>query len=293
LTHAEIPPTRPTLSEFVPAIVAASAFGCADVLTKYTFIAGADVLTNTLFRGFVGLPMLALWLCVGVRPKPLGRRATVISLCIGVLFAGNVYWLFRAIELVPVPLAILTYFVYPLLTGLAAATLSHEAIGLRGAIAGIAAFFGLAALIGADIGGATLVGIGFALAAAATRVVILLVTRAQLGGADARLITWYSILTSTAVFVAMALASANWQPPQSAGGWAAMLGSSVAMTIALLCIFISTARVGPFRTALFMNLEPLIATLGSVLFLGETISPLQALGGAVMIAALVAFQMRR
>jgi drug/metabolite transporter (DMT)-like permease len=52
-------------------------------------------------------------------------------------------------------------------------------------------------------------------------------------------------------------------------------------------------RVGPFRTALFMNLEPLIATLGSVLFLGEAISAFQALGGAVMIGALVMFQMRR
>jgi drug/metabolite transporter (DMT)-like permease len=87
--------------------------------------------------------------------------------------------------------------------------------------------------------------------------------------------------------------TANWRPPRSAAGWAAMLGSSVAMTIALLCIFISTASVGPFRTALFMNLEPLIATVGSAVFLGEGISGVQAVGGAVMIAALVAFQMRR
>ena len=69
--------------------------------------------------------------------------------------------------------------------------------------------------------------------------------------------------------------------------------SSVAMSIAVLTVFISTARVGPFRTALFMNLEPLLATIGSAIFLGEVITPLQALGGAVMIAALVAFQIRR
>jgi drug/metabolite transporter (DMT)-like permease len=42
-----------------------------------------------------------------------------------------------------------------------------------------------------------------------------------------------------------------------------------------------------------MNLEPLLATIGSGIFLGESVTPLQALGGAVMIAALVAFQMRR
>jgi len=67
----------------------------------------------------------------------------------------------------------------------------------------------------------------------------------------------------------------------------------VAMTIAVLAVFISTIRIGPFRTALFVNLEPLLATVGSAVFLGEVIAPLQAVGGAVMIGALVLFQLRR
>jgi probable blue pigment (indigoidine) exporter len=39
--------------------------------------------------------------------------------------------------------------------------------------------------------------------------------------------------------------------------------------------------------------EPRATPIGSAIFLGEVITPLQALGGAVMIAALVAFQLRR
>ena len=123
--------------------------------------------------------------------------------------------------------------------------------------------------------------------------VILLLTRTRLQGADSRLITLWSLIAATAVFVAAALATVNWQPPVTALGWWALILSSVAMSIAVLMVFISTARVGPFRTALFMNLEPLLATVGSGVFLGEVITPLQALGGAVMIAALVAFQLRR
>src|SRR5262245_39736640 len=258
-----------------------------------TFQAGADVLTNTLFRCFIGLPLLAVWLLVGARPKPLNARATLISLGIGVLFAGNVYWLFRAIELIEVPVAILTYFIYPLLTGFAAAATGVERLGWRGIAAAVAAFLGLALMIGAHPGGIALLGIGFALAAAAVRVAILLITRTQLVGFDSRLITWYSILCSTAVFIVAAVVTASWQPPKTPLGWAAMIGSSVAMTIALLGVFIATVRIGPFRTALFMNLEPLIATIGSAILLNEVITPLQALGGAVMIAALLAFQLRR
>jgi drug/metabolite transporter (DMT)-like permease len=276
-----------------PALLAAASFACADITTKLTLLAGADALTMTLFRGFVGVPLLFVWLRLGPPAKPLNARAMWLSLGIGVLFAGNVFWLFKAIELVEVPVAILTYFAYPLLTGLAGAATGLDKLSWRGATAAVAAFLGLALMIGAHPGGVALAGIGFALAAASCRVVILLVTRAELAGADARLITWYSFLSASAIFILLALATSNWQAPQTALGWAAMITASIATTVAVFAVFVSTMRIGPFRTALFMNLEPLLATIGSALFLGEVITPLQGLGGAVMIAALVAFQLRR
>jgi drug/metabolite transporter (DMT)-like permease len=281
------------MAQMAPAIVGASSFAFADVMTKLTLQSGADVLTLALFRGIIGLPLLTAWLFVGTRAKPLSGREKSFSLGIGVLFAGTVYWLFKAIELVTVPVAILTYFVYPLLTGMAAAATGMERLGLRGVLSAFAAFLGLALMIGAHPGGVALAGIGYGLAAACSRVITLLLTRAQLAGADSRLISWYSILSATAVFALIALAAGNWQPPQTTAGWLALTGGSVAMTIAVLAVFISTLRVGAFRTALFMNLEPLLATIGSAFLLGEVISPLQAVGAAVMIGALVAFQLRR
>jgi drug/metabolite transporter (DMT)-like permease len=220
-------------------------------------------------------------------------RERWLSLGAGILFAGNVFWLFKAIEAVEVPVAILTYFAYPLLTGLAAAATGIERLGWRGAAAAAVAFLGLALMVGAHPGGVVIAGVVFALLSACTRVITLLMTRRWLTSADPRLITFYSMVMSTTVLGLVALATLNWQPPQTALGWYALIGSSVATTVALLCVFMSTMRIGPFRTALFMNLEPLLATIGSGIFLGEIITPLQALGGAVMIAALVAFQMRR
>ena len=55
----------------------------------------------------------------------------------------------------------------------------------------------------------------------------------------------------------------------------------------------STIRIGPFRSALIMNLEPLLAALLSIPLLGEVMTPVQAAGGAIMLGALVAFQLRR
>jgi drug/metabolite transporter (DMT)-like permease len=76
-------------------------------------------------------------------------------------------------------------------------------------------------------------------------------------------------------------------------GWAALAGISVVTVIAILAVFISASRVGPFRTALLMNLEPPLGAVASAIFLGDVITPIQAVGAAVMVAALVAFQLRR
>jgi drug/metabolite transporter (DMT)-like permease len=289
------PPTESRIgfAVLLPAIIAATSFGCADVLTKLTLQSGADVLTTALFRGIIGLPLMTAWLMLGTRPIPLTPRTNFYALGVGVLFASNVYWLFRSLEVVEVPIAILTYFTYPLMTGLAAVALGLETLNRGGVLAALAAFGGLALMIGAHPAGLAPAGILFALAGAVSRVIILLIIRARLAGADARLITWYSLAAATAVFALAALASGVWQPPQTPLGWSALIGSSVAMTIAILAVFIATVRIGPFRSAMFMNLEPMVATIGSALVLGEVITPLQTLGAVVMIAALVAFQARR
>ena len=276
-----------------PAILGAGSFACADVLGKVALNAGADVLTMATFRSFVGLGMLTLWLNAGAKAEPVTPRAKWISAGLGILFTGNVYWLFQAIAYIEVPVAILTYFVYPLLTGLAAAATRIEPLSLRGVAAALVAFAGLALMIGAYPGGVAVLGVVAALAAACCRVVMLLTTRAALQRTDARFITWYSLLASTILFSAISLAAWDWQPPATALGWFALVALGVTTTVGILSVYMSTARIGPFQTALFMNLEPPLTAIGSALFLGEILTPLQSLGGAVMLAALVAFQLRR
>jgi probable blue pigment (indigoidine) exporter len=286
-------PAAPTAGDLVPGIVAAAAFACSDVGGKIVFAAGGDVLTLASFRGVVGLACFAAWLRVGTRPVPFTPRERWIALGLGLLFGITIYCLFEAIDRMDVPTAILAYFVYPLITGIIAGLTGLERLSWRGGVAAIVAFLGLGLTIGAHPGELALTGVAFSFVAAASRAAMLLLTRALLARSDARLITWYSLLSSTAVFVAISAATRNWHPPHTAVGWTALGVTSVVTIVALLGVFMSANRVGPFRTALVMNLEPLLATVGSALLLGEVIAPMQALGGAIMLAALVAFQLRR
>jgi drug/metabolite transporter (DMT)-like permease len=286
-----IPSSR--LHDLGPGIVAATSFAIGDVFSKVAFQAGCDVLTLSTFRSLFSLAVIFVWIKLFPPPLALSPRQRNISLGIGILFAGIVFGLFKAIELLEVPVAILTYFIYPLLTGIAAALFGLDRLSLRGAATALVAFAGLALMIGAHPGGIALAGIAVAIGAACCRTAVLLITRSSLQGADALWITWYSLLSSTVILAGTSLLTWNWVPPQTAYGWVALVIVSATVTIAVLTLFQSIHRVGPFRSALIMNLEPLLATVMSALLLGELITPLQAVGGGIMLAALVAFQMRR
>jgi drug/metabolite transporter (DMT)-like permease len=291
-TTSQPAPPAPTTS-LAPGIVAAAAFACADVLGKIVFMAGGDVLTLLSFRSVVGLVLFAAWLRVGERPAPFTPRERWVASGLGLLFAVTVYCVFEAINRMDVPTAILAYFVYPLITGLVAGVTGLERLGWRGVAAAIVAFLGLALMIGAHPGELAVIGVAFSFAGAISRAAMLLISRALLAKSDARLTSWYSLLSSTVVFVVISAATRTWHPPQTGVGWAALAAISIVTIIAILATFISTGRVGPFRTALVMNLEPLITALGSALLLGEVITPVQGVGAAIMLAALVAFQLRR
>jgi probable blue pigment (indigoidine) exporter len=275
-----------------PGILAGTALGISDVLTKIVIGSGADVLTILSFRSLVGVAFVASWLRFGPRPEA-DRRVRLISLGIGVLFSGLIFCLFKAIATIDVATAVLSYFTYPLLTGIVASIFGLEPLRWRGLLCAVAAFCGLAIMLGAHPAGLALAGVAYAIGAGCCRTGVLLVTRAYLVGANARLTTWYSMLSSTAVFIAVSIEQQNWNTPQTTTGWICLVVMSLATTAAILFVFVSTLRIGPFRTALILNLEPLTATILSALVLGQVITPIQGLGSAIMLAALVAFQLWR
>ena len=283
---------RDRTERLLPGIAAGTALGISDVLAKIVLATGCDVLTMLSFRSVVGLAFVASWLRFGRKPSA-DARVRWVSMAIGIMFAGLIFCLFKAIAAIDVPTAILSYFTYPLLTGLTASLAGLEPLRWKGALCAISAFCGLAIMIGAHPAGLAFAGVAYALGAACCRTAVLLATRAYLVGADARLTTWYSMLSSTVAFVAASLATETWHPPQTDLGWAFLVALSLVTTAAILFVFVSTMRIGPFRTALIMHLEPLTAMILSALLLGEVITPLQGLGSAVMLAALVAFQLTR
>ena len=276
-----------------PVLTAAVMFSVSDVFAKLALEAGADVLSLLTFRSILGVGLVFLWLRVGKGAVALSRNAKWIALALGVLLTANLFFLFKAIEVIAVSIAILTYFIYPLLTGILGAMTGIDRLTVTGTAIALVAFFGLAMIIGANPAGLAAGGLLAAVGGALCRTGMLLITRATLKGADARLVTWYTLWSSTLVFAVLSILTWNWHWPHGASGWVAFLGIGFTTTAAILALYLSTQRIGPFRTAMFMNLEPLMTAALSAAVLGDRLTLLQVFGGGLMIAALCFFQARQ
>jgi drug/metabolite transporter (DMT)-like permease len=281
------------LGELWPAIAAALSFSSVDIMIKVVFAAGMDVATMVSLRGVLVVAFMYVWLRLQPPPVRHTHRQRRIAWVIGVLFAGSMLGLMIAISLLPVSIAILAYFVYPLMTGVLGGVTGVDRLSLPALLTALTAFLGLALMLGAELDHLSGVGIAWALAAAAFRTISLLMTRAYLHGTDPRLTTWYSMLPSTLLFLIGSALIGDWHTPNSLLGWAAFVGTSIGSTISTLLIYLSTNRVGPFRTAFIMNLEPLVTTILSMVLLREWLTTPQAFGAALMLASLCAFQFAR
>lgn len=292
-TAASIVAPAPGVALLVPGIAAALSFSVSDVLGKIVFASGMDVLSLVTLRGIIAAGVFWLWLRASPPSAPVTPRIRLIALVVGVMFAATVFGVLLAIQLLPLSVAILAYFTYPLLTGIAGAAIGLERLGWRGFTMALAAFCGLALMLGTHHGTLVPLGLIAAFGAAIVRVASLLLTRAALSEADTRLTTWYSLAPSALLFIAASLIARSFHPPLTMTGWLAFAGMGVTTTLSTWWIFVSTARVGAFRTAMLLNLEPVVSSCLSFAFLGEAMSAPQVMGGIMMVVALCGFQVRR
>ncbi|MCX7670958.1 MAG: DMT family transporter [Anaerolineae bacterium] len=72
------------------------------------------------------------------------------------------------------------------------------------------------------------------------------------------------------------------------GAWAALgYSATFAVVVAYVLWYTSVQRVGGARTAVYSNLTPVVASLVSWLVMGESLSPMQIVGAAIVITGIL------
>lgn len=269
-------------------VIAALAFAGNNVFAVLSYESGTTPLTLITVRMAIALIALTILMLVTGRSILLARRERNAALALGVLQAVMSYCLMAAFDHIAVGLAVLIFYLYPVLTALGAWLMRQETLN-RGIFIGLIGSFGGLALALGDTG-ATVSILGMALAAAAALFMtcVILLSAKILQTDNSRAVTVHMHISGALIFVVISLIAGEFSLPQTDRGWIGLIAVPLFYTIAVATFFAGIAWVGGVRASLVMNLEPIASIALGFILLGQSLSERQLLGAAIVIMAVTA-----
>lgn len=272
-------------------IGSAVCFGTLGVFGKLAYRLGLT--TPQLLSYRFALAAVLLWLAAVVIRQPFPPRRRLLGLAImgGAGYVGQSGSYFSALHFIPASTNALLLYTFPVVVTLLAALLFGEPLGWIKLAACSLAFFGTVLVVEAQLHAAPPIGIVLGLGSAAFYSGYILFGSRLLPGLPPVSAT-AAIMTSAAVVWGIYAALTG----QLAVAWTiqrlALIGSFavIGTTIPVLSFILGLRLVGPSRAAILSTFEPASTVLLAVIILGELASPLQYLGGALIIASVLVLE---
>ncbi len=288
---------------FVTLLLIALMMGANHVAARIAFNNGVDVATAVVFRSFATAMVvsgLVLFQKVPLTTTARHRRFLVI---IGLLVGVQSLCLYSAVARLPVALALLAFNTYPLWTALWDRLLYQRrperamlqampvilvglalALDVLGAASGLGAA-GQWARMGA--------GVAFALAAAATFGLALVLTQHETTGLDGRLRTACTMMLAGLVGLAMVGAQGGMRLPTATAGWWGLAALTLLYGTGFTILFTVLPKLGVAGNSAIMNVEPVFALVLAWLILGQSIAPVQVAGALLVVGAVMVLGLRK
>ena len=193
-----------------------------------------------------------------------------------------------SVAFIPVSLAALIFYTYPLLVGIVATLSGRDRMTLGKGAALIAAFVGLSLTLGPSFEALDWRGVASALMAAFGMTLTITFSRGAIRGHDTLVMNFYTNLWMALAFAVFAAATQALAWPTDGVGRAAMGAVVVTYIVAFTTWFVATRLVPPVRLAALFNVEPLVSIFMAWLVLGERLGPVQLMGVALVLGSIVA-----
>jgi drug/metabolite transporter (DMT)-like permease len=292
-------------------LVSACSFGSGALFAKPVYAAGVDWLTVLGWRFLVGALLSWAWVLgsasrrAALRALPTRQVASGVAL--GFLYVGNSATYYAGIETVPVSLAALIVYVYPAIVAVLALFVGRRLGGLRawGAL-GLALAGVILAVGGIDpaarpplVGLVQVTASPFIYAAWIVLAARLTgerrdatghesVAGAEAAPAAAIMITATGVAYWVGAFI---VGRPTLSVPIPPGAWPPLLGiGAIASFLAIQAWTAGARRVGAAQAALLSTVEPLWTVVLAGLLLGESLTSIQVVGGALILAGVILSQ---
>lgn len=288
---------------FATLLLIALMMGANHVAARIAFNNGVDVATAVVFRsGVTTLVIVALLAVARVRVSFSARHKRMLPL-IGLLIGIQSLCLYSAVARLPVALALLAFNTYPIWTALWAAVVYRQKperamlIAMPVILVGLALaldVFGAASGLGASGQWARIgAGVAFALAAAATFGLALVITQQEAADVDGRVRTATTMAIAGLIALSMVGTQGGFHLPQAPAGWAGLAALTFLYGTAFTIMFTVLPKLGVVGNSAIMNVEPVFALVLAWLILGQAIAPVQVAGALLVVGAVMVLGLRK
>ena len=298
------PPARPlSATAFATLLLIALMMGANHVGARLAFNHGVDVATAVTFRSAITALVVAAIVAFNRVPIRLTARHRKALPAIGLLIGVQSLCLYSAVARLPVALALLAFNTYPLWTALWArlfyghrperAVLVAMPVMLVGLALALDVFGAASGLGAAGQWGRIGAGVAFALAAAATFGVALVITQHEASDLDGRVRTASTMGIVGVLALAAVAVQGGPHLPAAAPGWVGLGALTFLYGTAFTIMFTVLPKLGVVGNSAIMNVEPVFALVLAWAILGQAIAPVQVAGALVVVGTVVWLGMRR
>ncbi len=268
------------------ALVSAVGFALSNSIVGLAYQGGTNPMTVSATR-FI-LPLIVLVVILKARSIPLflPRRVGIAAFILGIVTAGYTLALLSALDKLPVGIAILVFYIFPLVTSFEAAALRLAPLRTTTVIGAVVAFGGLALALGVKIDEYEVTGIVLAAAAGVGLGTVSAVSGRVIATSHPMQATLYMSAGALISFVVIVLIVGGFKLPETGVGWTGFWLTHLFYAAAMIMFFTAIGAIGAPLTTILSNIEPLVAISAGFILLDQSLSPLQLLGAAIVVLAL-------
>lgn len=242
-----------------------------------------------LYRALLAIALITGYLALSRQQIPFSSilRAVPLLLISGAAMGLNWILLFQAYRYTTISIATLSYYFAPVLVMAACPILFHEKMTRRKALCSAMSTLGLVLIIG--VGGVSggahhILGILLGLGAACFYAAVIILNKfiKNVAGIHRTLLQFW---TAALILFPYVMANGGTHIGELKPiGWLCLLIVGLLHTGITYCMYFSSIKELPGQEAAILSyIDPVVAVLASTLFLHEGISPLQLLGGAMIL----------
>ncbi len=232
--------------------LSAVSFGAMAIFARVAFAGGVDVTAVLFLRFLIAGVVMAVVMAVTGRRWPSRRNAVVLALMGGVGYVAQSLCFFSALKYASAGLVALLLYLYPFLVSVLGVVFLRERLTTL--------IYSIYIVVGSRV----------------------LKEEDSLAAATV-------VMLAAALSFGLIVALSGPRFPQAAGAWGAVVAIALVSTVvAMVGFFAGIQRLGAADAATLSTLEPVVTFVLAALFLGEAVTLWQGLGGAVVLAAVIA-----